>query len=118
MNAPNLPGLLDEWRLLTLQEATAISNQNWPLTACLQNTKAQLCGRIDGVLKTGEIPHRNLVPVVSELARLEADNLKRLNLQLAANTSKRAELDGSASNLRRLRSSYTAQPSALWQSYS
>jgi len=116
MSAANVPDLLQEWHQLTLEEGAALRARDWNRAAACQASKAGLQSQIDGCGQSGALDDK-LRQLVVALMALEQENQNWLRDQLAGLRRDRSELEGSARNLKRVRSSYGRPSSVHWHSY-
>ncbi len=115
-----------EWRQWTETEGEAIRAGDWARVAACQDAKRRLQPRIlalraaaqRGWADAGAAQARALQSVVGELIALEEQNRDWLAARHRAFLDRRAELDRSRSNLRRLRHSYAPARGAAWSSLS
>lgn len=112
-----LPGLLAQWRELTVREGEAIQAGQWAEVARHQRFKAELqpaISRADQAARSA--PH--LRAAVTELKALEQRNANWLGERISHAKRVRDEAEQSSRNLRRVRQSYASVTTSNWHSYS
>lgn len=114
-----------EWRQWTEAEGEAIRAGDWPRVSGCQEAKRRLQPRIvqlrhadgrEGARSedAGVARERVIHAVVAGLIALEKQNSNQLALRREALLGRRAELERSHANLRRLRHSYVPSRGAAW----
>lgn len=120
MPAADLQQICDRWLDLTLAEGRAIEDSQWDRLSDLQREKACL----KGLWLAMDVPrsHRPAVPGLgerlTELMRLERQNLSTLERRMTALRQDLDRLDESSRNLRRIQRSYAARPPGCVTAYS
>ncbi len=95
--------LLQEWETLTRAEAEAIETSNWDCLMTIQREKASLKTRLDAEpMKLGAALRHQ----VSKLMEMERRNFESLGRKMADVEQQLAELEQSATRLRRVQGSY------------
>ncbi|MFM1942526.1 MAG: hypothetical protein RI897_1508 [Verrucomicrobiota bacterium] len=95
--------LLQEWETLTVAETEAIESSNWDWLTTIQREKASLKTRLDAEpMKLGAALRHQ----VSKLMEMERRNFESLGMKMADVEEQLAELEQSATRLRRVQGSY------------
>jgi hypothetical protein len=119
MTAPTkLDDLLHRWLEITEKETEAIRHGDWDSVARHQQQKRYLQAEISRTTDLGGLLPPRLRALVGRLKFLERRNAELIGERRRLALSRRAELDCSLRNLRRLGRSYAAAAVACWQSYS
>lgn len=121
----DLQSALEVWHAWSRVEGDAIEQEDWPRVRECQEAKAGLRESIEGFLaaglktgaETSAWPHA-VRQAVGQLISLERENAARLASRRAFATTRKAELEGAAHNLHRVRQSYRGLQTPSWSSYS
>lgn len=119
----------ESWEQLTRAEGAAIAGDDWARVQECQHTKLGLQKKIIHLTEAAQAEcieaghdtkmfERDMRHIINGLITLESRNAALLSQRRAAADAAKAELDQSASNLRRVQKSYAAPAAELWNSYS